>query len=82
MIKRHKVLEEYTVHIYCSKCGRRISQNREFVHKGSLNENNKYVYDWFKYVYTCECGNTEESQNMYPCTQQIFDDEGEIINEN
>lgn len=82
MVKRHKILEQYTLHMYCSKCGKRISQNRDFKYKGDVDENGKYRYEWFKYIYTCDCGNIEESKEMYPCTQQVFEEEGELINEN
>ena len=81
MVKRHKVLAEYTLHMYCSKCGKRISDNRDFQHEGRLTENGKYIYDWYKYVYTCSCGNVEESRTQYPCTQLMFDEEGEIIDD-
>ena len=81
MVKRHKVLAEYTLHMYCSKCGKRISDNRGFQGKGHVNENGKYIYDWYKFTYSCDCGNVEESKNQYPGTQVVFDEEGEIIDD-
>ena len=81
MVKRHKITANYTAHMYCGKCGKRISENRDFKYKGHVGEDGKYVYDWYKYLYICECGNVEESKIQYPLSYQEYETEGEEIDE-
>ena len=42
MVKRHKITANYTAHMYCGKCGKRISENRDFKYKGHVGEGGKY----------------------------------------
>ena len=80
---KHRIIEQYAVYAYCSKCGERYNKGElmwdkeevDTVHGLKITKPCSY-----RYKYVCEkCGNIEESVTQYPYTYQTFEQEGERI---
>ena len=80
---KHRVIEQYVVHAYCSKCGERYNKGEliwdhvevDIGHGIKTTQSCNY-----RYKYVCEkCGDTEESVTQYPYTYQTFEQEGEKL---
>ena len=80
---KHRVIEQYTVYAYCSKCGERYNKNELIWDKEEveIDYGIKTARSCnYRYKYVCEkCGNIEESVTQYPYTYQTFEQEGELL---
>ena len=86
---KHRVIEQYVVHAYCSKCGERYNKGELIWDKEDIDIPLKDGSTFkstqpcnYRHKYVCEkCGNIEESVTQYPYTYQTFEQEGERIND-
>lgn len=80
---RHRIIEQYAVYAYCSKCDERYNKGELIWDKEEVDIGHGVKTTQpcnYRYKYVCEkCGNIEESVTQYPYTFQTFEQEGEKI---
>ena len=80
---RHRIIEQYAVYAYCSKCGERYNKGELIWDKEEVDIGHGVKTTQpcnYRYKYVCgKCGNIEESVTQYPYTYQTFEQEGEMI---
>lgn len=82
-IFKHRIIEQYTVYAYCSKCSERYNKGELIWDKEEVDIGHGVKTTQpcnYRYKYVCgKCGNIEESVTQYPYNYQIFEQEGEKI---
>ena len=80
---KHRIIEQYAVYAYCSKCSERYNKSELIWDKGEVDTDHGTKITQpcnYRYKYVCEkCGNAEESVTQYPYTYYTFEQEGEKI---